>query len=638
MPYNNLFKPILINNTEINNRIVLPAVEMGFGGLDGSVTNDVIDFYVSRARGGVGLIIVGAAFIDISSRIHPYALLIDDDMLIEGYKNLINKIKEYGTKTLLQIMHYGPMAPSHLTGGLPLAPSKIPSKLTGEQPKELTKEEIKDLEIKFGDAAYRAYKAGFDGVEIHAGVGSLISRFLSPVTNKREDEYGGDINSRTRFLLEIINEIKRRVPKNFILGCRISAEDWLNGGNTLEDTKIIVKKLEDEGLHYINIVLGWHESPRPLISREVPQGGYIQYAYKIKKVVSIPVIGGIRVKWPDLADKLIGEGKIDMVFLGRALIADPEWPLKAREGRVKEIRPCIACLNCLSRIFEESRVECTVNPRLTMELSKVPRSTKPKNILIIGAGPAGLEAAINLAYKGHNVTVVDKRGFIGGTINIASKPPYKAELLDLIRYYETMLRKYNVKVILNNEVDLNFVNKIKPDIIILASGAILQMPNIPGIELPHVLTATKVLEEDITLKGEVAIIGGGGVGLDVADYLSDKGVKPYIIEMLPRVGLDIPRAARWIQIVRLKSMGVNIYTNTKLMEIKKNHIIVRVNNDIRKIKADHVIIATGMTPNNQLVKELREAGYRVFTVGDCKKPARILDAIKDGFIISLVIR
>lgn len=637
MAFPNLFKPIFINDLEIRNRIVLPAIEMGFANPDGSVSREAMDFYVARAKGGVGLIIV-SSWLDLTTRFHPRGLFLDDDSLIASFKRLTEEVKRHGARVFLQVQHYGPMVSPQLSGSIPIAPSAIPSRITKVTPREMTVEEIREVERRYGDVAYRAYKAGFDGYEIHIGVGGLINRFLSQATNKRSDEYGGDLENRMRILVEICHEVRRRVPKSFVIGCRMSAEDWVEGGNTIEDTKIIARRLEDLGIHYINVVVGWHESPRPIISREVPPGGHIQLAYEIKKVVSIPVIGGIRIKWPDLADRLIGEGKVDMVFLARALIADPEWPKKAREGRVDEIRPCIGCTNCLSRVFEQRRVDCSVNPRLGNELHDIPKVSRPKRILIVGAGPAGLEAAITLAQRGHLVTVIDRNNRIGGAVNIACKPPYKAELRDLINYYETMLRKYGVKLMLGRELDDSVIDEVKPEVIIAAMGAKPIIPQVPGVDKPHVTTAVEILEREEVPEGQVVVIGGGGVGLDVADYLSEKGVKVVIVEMLPQVGQDVPRVSRWVQLARLRRKGVEVMVNTRLVAIEDDGVVVEQNGRRKKIEARRVVLSVGMTPNNKVIDELRGRGFTVFAIGDCHRPARILDAIKSGYEIGLILK
>jgi 2,4-dienoyl-CoA reductase (NADPH2) len=631
---NYLFKPIVIGGVEVRNRIVMPALNMGYAGSDGSVTDELINFYVERAKGGVGLITVGGAYPELRGKTHPGMLGIHSDSLINGYRRLTDSIKRFGSRAVLQILHGGRYARSDVSGFQPIAPSSIPSRLTGETPRELSREEIREVERVYGEAAYRAYRSGFDGVEILAGTGYLISEFLSPVSNRRIDEYGGELENRMRLLVEVVGEVKRRVPGGFIVGCRISAEEYMDGGNTINEARIIAKRLEELDISYVSVIAGWHESQRPLITREVPQGGFVYLAYEIKKTIGIPVAACIRIKNPILADKIIGDGRADMVSMGRALIADPELPRKAFEGRISEIRPCITCMHCLSTVFQGLRVECTVNPRLGLRESEAKHVGEAKKILIVGAGPAGLEAAVTAASVGHRVVVADRCVDIGGMLKIASKPPYKDEIRSLIDFYKAIIRKYGVELDLGRGVDEEYVKEINPDIVIVAIGASPITPNIPGVNLPHVKTALEVLEKELTLKGDIVVIGGGGIGLETADYLTSKGGRVKIVEMLSRVGLDLDIAIRWIIIRRLREKGVEIFTDAKVKEITSKSVAIDIGGGKTEIKADHVVLAVGMKPNNRLAEKLGKAGYKVYMIGDCVKPARILEAVRDGYRVA----
>ena len=631
---NYLFKPIVIGGVEVRNRIVMPALNMGYADSDGSVTDELINFYVERAKGGVGLITVGGAYPELRGKTHPGMLGIHSDSLINGYRRLTDSIKRFGSRVVLQILHGGRYARSDVSGFQPIAPSSIPSRLTRETPRELSREEIREVERVYGEAAYRAYRSGFDGVEILAGTGYLISEFLSPVSNRRIDEYGGELENRMRLLVEVVEEVKRRVPGGFIVGCRISAEEYMDGGNTINEARIIAKRLEELDISYVSVIAGWHESQRPLITREVPQGGFVYLAYEIKKTIGIPVAACIRIKNPILADKIIGDGRADMVSMGRALIADPELPRKAFEGRISEIRPCITCMHCLSTVFQGLRVECTVNPRLGLRESEAKHVGEAKKILIVGAGPAGLEAAVTAASVGHRVVVADRCVDMGGMLKIASKPPYKDEIRSLIDFYKAIIRKYGVELDLGKGVDEEYVKEINPDIVIVAIGASPITPNIPGVNLPHVKTALEVLEKELTLKGDIVVIGGGGIGLETADYLTSKGGRVKIVEMLSRVGLDLDIAIRWIIIRRLREKGVEIFTDAKVKEITSKSVAIDIGGEKTEIKADHVVLAVGMKPNNRLAEKLGKAGYKVYMIGDCVKPARILEAVRDGYRVA----
>jgi 2,4-dienoyl-CoA reductase (NADPH2) len=631
-----LFTPIKVNNFHIKNRIMLPALTLGYANFDGTFSEELFDFYATRIDGGVGAAVIGGCFVEVRGKTHPRELGLHSDHVIDSYRRITRYANEKGAIVLAQLTHGGRYSHSIVTGCQPVAPSAIPSKLTGEVPKELTKEEIKEIISAFGDAARRAYEAGFHGVEILAGTGYLISEFLSPITNKRTDEYGGSLENRMRFLLEVVNSVRKSVRSRFIVGVRLSADD-LMGGVTIEDTKVISKRLESEGIDYISVSVGWHESPKPIITREVPQAGWVHLAYEIKRVVSIPVVAGLRIKSPVVAEDVIAKGLADMVAMARALLVDPELPIKAMEGRLDEIRPCIGCLRCLSLVFEGQSVTCSVNPRLTRERTKPLLATKVKNVVVVGGGPAGMEAALTLAMRGHKVTLIEKNSRLGGTLNIASKPPYKSELAELIKYYEAMLKKYGVNVILGVEAVVDLIAKMSPDVVVVATGGVPRK-DVPGATLPHVRSAHEVLEKEEVLKGSVVVVGGGGVGLETADYLSEHGAKVTVVEMLDRVGLDLESATRWVLLSRLRSKGVQILTKTKVKEIKEKMLVVERSGVQTELQADYIVLAIGIEPNNKLYRELLEKSKsEIYAVGDCTKPGRIADAVSMAYNIAITI-
>jgi len=627
-----LFKIGKIGELELKNRIIMAPMLIGLSELDGTIGERFTRFYVERAEGGAALIAVGGICPDDRYRSHPGQPSLDGDKYIPGWKKFTNEIKERGAKVTVQLLHPGRYALSIITGRQPVAPSPIPSKFTGETPKELTIEEIIEIEEKFAEAAKRAKLAGFDGVELCASAGYLFSQFLSPATNKRSDKYGGPLENRMRFLIETVEKIKSVTGEKYPLIVRLSAEDYMPGGTTIEETKIVAKSLENVGVDAINITTGWHESPRPLITREVPPGGFIHLAEAIKKVISIPVIASNRIKYPQLANKVIKEGKADFVAIGRPLIVDPLWPQKAYEGRYNEIRPCIACGHCLESLFSGNAIECTVNPRAGKESEyNVERAERSKNILVIGGGPAGLEAALTASSRGHNVTLCEKTGDLGGQFRLAAIPPYKEELTELIKYYETMLRKLNVKIKLNTEITSDVARKLAHDVIIVATGSEPLIPNIPGVHQENVTTAHDVLSGKATYGNKIAIIGGGGVGLETADYLSEKGKDVIVIEMLGKVGLDMERTARWPLLKRLQAKNVKILTNTKAVAIEGNYVVAKCNEHKKRISADTIVLAVGAVPKNELYEKLKDDFKNVYAVGDCVKPQRVRQAIAAAF-------
>ena len=552
--FKKLFEPGKIGSLEIRNRIIMPAIHLGYAEKNGAVTQKIIDFYVERAKGGVGLIIVGGCYVDVLGMGLDNMLGLHEDRLIEGYVKLVEAVKKHGAKIGAQLFHAGRYAYSRVIGAQPVAPSSIPSRMTGETPRELTIEEIKDLEEKYGEAALRAKKAGFDMVEILASTGYLVSEFLSPVTNKRTDMYGGPLENRMRFLLEIVETVRKKVGSDFPISCRVSIDELMKGGNTVEEGKKIVQALENAGVNVINSYAGWHESPRPLITMHVSRGEFVHLAEEVKKVVKIPVIAAVRINNPFLAEEIIASGKADFVCMGRPLIADPELPKKALEGKVEDIRPCIACnQGCLDRVFTGLSVECCVNAAVGREAeAKIEPTSKPKKVVVVGGGPGGMEAARVAALRGHKVILYEKNSRLGGQLNLASKPPGREEIQNIVNYLSTQLNKLGVEVKLGVEADVKLIEDLKPDVVIVASGVVPIIPEVEGIEKSNVFLAHDVLAEKVKVGDKVVVVGGGGVGCGVAEFLAQKGKNVTIVEMLEKLARDVGITTRWIVLLRLR--------------------------------------------------------------------------------------
>ncbi len=632
-----LFSPLTVKGKEIKNRIYQPALVMGLSDEEGNVTPEISDFYVKRAKGGVGLIVIGGVYADRRGKGYYGMLAMDRDDLIEQYKKLIDAMKPYGTISLVQIMDTGRYARSKVSGLEPVAPSAVPCKLTGQTPKEMTIDEVEEYKGRIVKAVKRAALAGFDGVEFHAGMGYLINQFLSSFTNRRNDEYGGDIKARMKFLVEIIEESKEVVPPDFVIGCRVSMHDFMEGGNTEREGEQIVRKLDELGVDIISVVVGWHESKVPLIVQEVPPAGYIRFAEMAKKVTNKPVVYTIRVKDPSLANRIIAEGRADMVGVARALIADPDWPDKAKNGMVEEIRPCITCSHCLSSLFSTliqgtpKPVECQVNPRLGKESIELPTVEYKKRILVIGGGPAGLEAALTLAKRGHEVILIEKEDEIGGLIIPASTPKYKQELLDIVKYYRVMLNKSGVKIILNRKADRKFIKSLGVNEIIVATGATARKLKVMGAQRSFVLNAIEVLRKRMELSGRIVVCGGGETGLEVADFLSEHGAKVRVVEMYV-AGQKVEFTERGPLFRRLKEKGVEIIQWTKLKSIEEGKVTIEdKDGNSSSIPCDYVVNAIGEEPNLEILKEIDKTKYKVHFIGDCVRPRRIGDAIREGF-------
>lgn len=634
-----LFKPIKIGKMNLKNRIVMPAMELGLG-VNHFVTDRSKDFYAERARGGVSLIVVGIAAAAYPGPLLPGGIGIYKDEFIPGLRELTDLMHKCGAKIAIQISVLGVL--SREEGKLELVgPSDITvdRHSNAPRPRPLTTDEIRKIVGVYGEAAFRAQKAGFDAVELNAiGGTSLISHFLSAYTNKRTDGYGGNIEKRARLLLESIESVKQKVGKDYPLLCRVSGADFIDGGNTLEDTKVVAPMMERAGIHAINVSTGWHESPVPFIQMSVPRANWIYMAEEVKKVVSIPVIGGTRVPDPRLAEQLLAEGRIDLVYIARALIADPEWPKKAKEGRFDEIRPCTACCTCFDCVIDQRSITCSVNARAGREAEYSIKPTKePKKVFIIGGGPAGMEAARVAAIRGHHVTLADSKEQLGGQLLLAVLPPHKEELGNLTGYLAKQMDKLGVNVGLGKEVSARTVEAARPDVVIIAMGATPIIPNIPGVNGRNVAVATDVLTGHREVGKNVLIVGGGMVGCETAEFLAEKGKKVTILEMLGRIGADIERANRWVIMGRLHNLGIRMERNAKVEEITEKGVRVIRNGNAELFEGDSVVLAVGMEPNRQLAQELEEKVAKLHVIGDSAKPGKIAQAIDSGLQAARVI-
>ena len=593
-----LFEPIEIEGMWIKNRIVMPAVGTNFWSIDGAVTDKLLDFYEERAKNGVGYVVVGVA------KIEPQffgGLAVHDDSYIPGLKKLAEVFHRHDVRCAVQLWHPGRYEIS-LSDSEPVSASDIPPPIfTKRRPKALSIEEIHKIQDEFVEGALRAKKAGFDAVELICSAGYLISQFFSPATNKRDDEYGGSIENRARFVTEIVERIKKEV--NIPVGCRISGEEFVEGGNTLEDMKKIAKLLEEAGTAYLNVTAGWHESRKPLITMFVPRAAFVYLAEGIKSVVDVPVIASNRINTPEIAEKILQEGKADMVSMMRALLADPELPKKAMEGRNDEIRVCVACnQGCMDYAFQGRPITCLVNPAVGREAEfRDLKAEKKKKIVVVGGGPAGCKAAEMLAEKGHEVILFEKSDGLGGQLLLASKAPYASEFGTIPEYFERILPKKGVEIGLNSKASAEEILSLNPDVVVLALGASPIIPEIPGVE--KAITAFEVLAGKET-GDRVVVIGGGGVGCSTAAKLAVEGKNVTIVEMLRKIGSDIGISTRWNVLLFLREKGVRMLTETKAVEIKDGGVVVETNGERKTLECDTAVISVGTKPNNGLYEEL----------------------------------
>jgi len=512
-----LFEPIRIGNLEIKNRIYMPAMHLNMAD-NFKVTDKIKAFYRERAKGGAGFICVGYATVDELSGT-PLNIGAHRDEFIPGLCQLAETIKKHGAKACIQLNHAGRYNHSFfLDGKSPVGPSPVPSRLTRETPRELSKEEIKQIVLSFADAALRCKKAGFDAVEILAGTGYLISAFLSPITNKREDEYGGDLEGRMRFGLEVVEAVRKALGEDYTLLVRINGNDLMEGGIGREDMKVFATRLEEIGVDAFCVNVGWHEARVPQLVPSVPRGGFAYLARGIKEAVRVPVIASHRIHDMDLARELLVDGMCDMVALARPLIADPYLPRKTKQGRDGEVIHCVSCgQGCFDHVFELKPIECLANPLAGHETEfDIKPSPEPKKVLVIGGGPAGIWAALGALKRGHKVVLWEKAEVLGGQLNVAGLPRGREEFLVLAENLENIVLNSDIEVSLGREATLEDIRREEPDFIVLATGATPISPPIKGAHLPHVHQAWDVLQGRSYIGRRVVIIGGGAVGIETA--------------------------------------------------------------------------------------------------------------------------
>jgi 2,4-dienoyl-CoA reductase-like NADH-dependent reductase (Old Yellow Enzyme family)/thioredoxin reductase len=642
----NLFDPIKIGKMELENRVVMLPVTTGFSQDDETVGDRLIDFLVERARGGVGLIIVPFSPTYVGYPIEPGLY---DERFIPGARRLTEAIHRYGCKVAAALQtHY------HLItkeGGAPevVGPSAAANMMLRCTARALSIEEINWLVEEYGKATARAHKANFDGIELLVAGGYLLNRFYSPSSNKRTDEYGGSLENRMRIILGIVQEIKRRVGEDYPIICRLNVQENMEGGYTIEDEepRAAARMLEAVGVSAIEALTSWHESAVPVLTQSVPRGAFVYLAERIKGVVSIPVIAVNRINDAVLADKILSEGKADLIGMARALIADPEHLNKAREGRTDEIVPCTACSSCLADALStysywgtrtRPTISCTVNPRVGKEAEYVLEPAKrAKKTFVVGGGPAGMEAALTAALRGHQVTLWEKGSELGGTLRIGCIPPYKDEMAALMKSLIARTQKAGVQVKLSAPVEADTIEEEKPDVVILATGGTPLIPDIPGSQRKNVVTAEEVLMGQKEVGQAVIIAGGGMVGCETAEFLVQRGKTVTVAEMLGRMAADVVASYRPFFLARLRAAGIKMETNVKVEEITDQGVRVSRDGAPAFIGGDTVVLAMGYRANKRLADSLKGKVPELYSVGNCAKPRTTKEAIEEGFHIGLEI-
>jgi 2,4-dienoyl-CoA reductase (NADPH2) len=656
-----LFEPFTINRMEVKNRIYMPAMHMNMA-RDFEVTDPLVAFYAERAAGGAGMIAVGYATVDELSG-GPLNIGAHEDRFIPGLARLAAAIREPGARAVVQINHAGRYNFSFFLDGKPaVAPSPVASRMTGETPRELALEEIGAVVARFAAAAGRVQAAGYDAVEVLAGTGYLISEFLSPLTNRRTDAYGGSLENRMRFGVEVIAAVRRAVGPDFPIIVRMNGNDFMPGGNSRADLIAFARRLAAAGCDALNVNVGWHEARVPQIVTAVPRGVFAYLARGIREQVAVPVAAGHRINDPATARELIADGMCDFVAMGRALIADPHLPRKAAAGREREITHCVACAQgCFDNIFKLKPVECLCNPRVGRERETAARrAARPKKVLVAGGGPGGMSAALAACEQGHAVDLYEQGGRLGGQLALAAAPPGRGEFAELARNLADQVARSGVRVHLNRAVDAALIGREKPDAVILATGAVPLAPPIPGAELPHVVQAWEVLAGRAAVGRRVAVVGGGAVGVETALALAERGTlsgeavkfllvnraadpqelyeaavrgtkQVVLIEMIDKLGKEIGRTTRWVMLQDLSRAGIQTRTSSRVVAIVPGGIRIEKGAAVEELAADTVVLALGAAPHNPLEPAVKALGIPCRVVGDAGRIGWAFDAIHQGF-------
>jgi 2,4-dienoyl-CoA reductase-like NADH-dependent reductase (Old Yellow Enzyme family) len=694
-----LFSPFTFGGVELRNRIVMLPMTTGYAEGDQSTGDRLIDYYAARAQGGAGLIIAPFSPSPAGS---PVDAGLYDDRFIPGARRLTDTVHSHGAKIsamLITCYHLilpadagdpGDLDGAHQAGGTPevVGPSPVTNALLRVVPRELTVDEIDFVVGQYGKAARRAKSAGFDMVEIMAGGGYLVNRFLSPLSNTRTDGYGGSVERRLRFLLEIIGSVRTAAGEDFPVTVRLNLHENVEGGYTIAEALEIARILEGTGIAGFTSYIGRHESPVPTVQASVPKGAFVPLTERLKKAVRLPVTAANRINDPFTAERILAEGKADLVGMGRALLADPELPNKARTGKSEEIVPCLACSSCLAAMLTTYRewgrpvsAICSVNPALGREgASRLEPAARRKKVAVVGGGPAGLEAARAAALRGHDVTLYETTDRLGGRLLTGTVPPYKEALGALAASLSNRAQRSGVRIRLAQAVGRREIEEERPDALVVGVGGIPCPPDIPGADRSDVVTAEEVLTGSKTVGGEVVVIGGGMVGCETAEYIlktsredgsaGSEGRAPgealagsqgaaggvgagggpveavtgvTIVEMLDRMAANVSVTSRPFLLARLREQGIRMVNGTKVVEVGPRGVRVAKTADVMEagteartevtewIPGDSVVLATGYRVDENAVAQFAGLVPETYLIGDCAGPRMIREAIEEGF-------
>ncbi|WP_314925599.1 NADPH-dependent 2,4-dienoyl-CoA reductase [Aeromonas piscicola] len=672
--YPTLLTPLDLGFTQLKNRVLMGSMHTGLeeekGGFD-----KLAAFYAERARGGVGLIVTGGIAPNLRGRLVPHGSQLSFPWQVARHKKVTQAVHQEGGKIALQILHAGRYAYHPFS----LAPSALKAPISPFKPRAMSERQIRGTIRDFASTAQLARAAGYDGVEVMGSEGYLINQFICERTNKRTDGWGGSNENRMRFPVEIVRAIRERVGTDFIIIFRLSMLDLVEQGSTLEEVIALGKALEQVGVTLINTGIGWHEARIPTIATSVPRGAFSWVTAELKKHLKVPLITTNRINTPEVAERILAGGEADMVSMARPFLADPEFVIKAAENRADEINTCIACNQaCLDHVFKQKRASCLVNPRACFETELTfGRVPQPKKLAVVGAGPAGLAFACYAAERGHQVSLFDQASEIGGQFNFAKQIPGKEEFHETLRYFAKRLEKCGVELYLGQRQSAESLLGGGFDEVILATGIRPRSPNIPGIEHPKVMNYLDVLREHKPVGQKVAVIGAGGIGFDVAEYLvekkADSGTDGHRDHWLKEWGIDkqlgergglitpeidaperqvwllqrkeskvgdgLGKTTGWIHRTVLKNRKVQMLSGVQYLRIDDDGLHIQVGETRQCLPVDQVIICAGQEPLKELQAGLQAAGKPVHIIGGADVAAELdaKRAIRQGAELAAVI-
>ena len=630
MPTSPLFSPLQFAGLSLRNRIAMCPMGTGLPDEEGFVTDETVAYYARRAAGGVGLISLEASLIAPESFVVGPELRLHDEVFVPGLRRLADAVHAHDIPVGIQLWHPG----RQTLKGVPVAPSAIPLSPRTPIPHALTRAEIDRLIALYAAAAVNCREAGLDFVEVHGAHCYLPCEFLSPLSNQRDDEYGGSLENRARFMLDIVAAVRAAAGEDFPLLFRISGDECSEGGFDIADAARVAKWLEEAGVAAISVSAGnWYALHMTIPPMSMEHGCLLPLAAQIKQAVEIPVIAAGRLDDPTTAERAIADGQADIVGIGRGLIADPDWPAKVRDGRLAEIRPCIACNACVDLVARGEEARCAVNPAIGRDGSfAIIPAAVPRKVMVIGSGPAGMEAARIARLRGHNVSIWERERQLGGKLDVASRAPSKHEVLRFRDYQARVLDELGVQIHVGENVDVAAIQREDPDVVVLAVGADPLIPPVPGIRGPNVIDAQDILLGRVTIEpGErVAVIGGSATGCETAEFLGATAGGVSIVEMLPTVGRGIEQITRRKLLSDLRDGGVTILTGAKVTAIEPTRVIYERDDGVRgELPVDRVALAIGWRPSGEPLASSLD-GLETHVLGDAARAADFVAAINAG--------